>query len=54
MSADRWMPALLWPMIGLSAMLCILNWPATRVGLAANLVLVALLVPVSTPLRVTW
>jgi hypothetical protein len=49
-----WMPMLLWPMIGLSTTLCILGWPATRAGLAANLVVVALLLPVSTPLRVAW
>jgi hypothetical protein len=49
-----WMPTLLWPLIGLSTALCVLGWPATRVGLAANLVVVALLFPVSTPLRVAW
>jgi hypothetical protein len=49
-----WMPMLLWPLIALSAVLCVLGWPATRVGLAANLVVVALLIPVSTPLRVAW
>jgi hypothetical protein len=48
-----WMPTLLWPLIGLSMSLCVLGWPATRVGLAANLVLVALMIPVS-PLRVSW
>ncbi len=49
-----WMPTMLWPLLGLSTVLCLLGWPATRVGLAANLLLVALLIPISTPLRVAW
>ena|SRR5687768_7452020 len=34
-----WVTSLLWPLLGLSMVLCVLGWPATRLGVVMNLLL---------------
>jgi hypothetical protein len=41
-------PAFLWPALATSAILCVLGWPAARLGLVANLLIAALLFGTAT------
>jgi hypothetical protein len=41
-------PGFLWPALAASAILCVLGWPAARLGLVANLLIAALLFGTAT------
>ena len=50
-----WTPWLIWSLLGLSMTLCVIGWPATRIGIAANLLLATILIATGAALgRGAW